>query len=221
MRASTSLPPVFLLLLPALLGCSPLVETDGSAGAEESEIQDAPEFFERDDDIYRDLTDRCGCSTDVYADYTARLGFLRGESESMGMQLDAGCALAVLEQLESQGCEIEGSVPDCRVLVGDRQAGESCTQGVWLDDCGPSLFCLTGASSFPAEGTCAPRASLGDVCESLPHSCAEGTCIDGVCEPEATAPGDPCWLDCSGGLICADGVCREPDKCDVIPGVHP
>lgn len=221
MRSVDSPPPLFLLLLPSLLACSPVVELPGPSGGQPTDIEDAAELFERDDDIYRELTDRCGCSTDVYADYVARLDFLRRESATLAVDVDTACAEAVLAQLESPGCELDDALPDCRILVGEREAGERCTQGIWLDDCGPALFCLTGASVFPAEGTCAPRAALGELCESLPHACVEGTCIDGLCAAEATRSGDPCWLDCSGGLVCADGFCRQPDKCEVIPGVRP
>lgn len=77
---------------------------------------------------------------------------------------------------------------------------------------------LTSAAGYPAEGTCVERAALGAPCESRPHACADGVCIDGECEAEASEAGDPCWQDCSHGLICAEGVCREPGKCEVIPG---
>lgn len=218
MRSSNALPPLFLLLVPSLLGCSPAVDVLDVSSDQDAEIQDAADFVDRDDDIYRELAGRCDCSTDVYERSTWRLQFLRHELEIMGITVDGDCAQAVLEALESPGCELDGPLPECRVFVGAQEVGESCTQGVWLDDCAPSLFCLTSAAGFPAEGTCVERAALGSPCESRPHACADGICIDGVCEAEATEAGDPCWLDCSGGLICAEGVCREPGKCEVIPG---
>lgn len=218
MRSPNALPPLFLLLIPSLIGCSPAVEELESASDQEAEIQDAEEFVDRDDDVYRELTQRCGCSTDVYEQSTWRLQFLRHELELMAITVDSDCAQTILEELESPGCELAGTLPDCRVFVGDGALGEACTQGVWLDDCAPSLFCLTRASGYPAQGTCVERAALGEACESRPHACTDGVCIDGVCEPEATQVDDPCWIHCSHGLICADGACREPEKCDVIPG---
>ncbi len=179
------------------------------------------ELFSRDDDAYRELTDRCGCSTDVFEDSVRRLDFLVGEAERMSIDVEPDCAERILEELEAPGCELEAPVPTCRVLVGDRDVGEPCTMGVWLDDCAPTLFCLTGSSGFPAEGTCVEQAALGESCESMPHSCAEGICVDDVCVLEAAQEGDPCWLQCGPGLLCKDEVCQVHDKCDLTPGWRP
>lgn len=223
MRAPTSLLSLSLSLslLPVLPGCSPLVELGEPASDVESEVaEDIAEFFEQDDDIYRDLTERCGCDTELYADYGWRLESLQQEALRMQIEFDAECAQDLLERLEGPGCEFEGSLPDCRILLGERRAGEPCSLGVVLDDCGPSLFCLTGSSTFPAEGTCVQQAVLGEACEHRSHACGEGACIRGICEAEATSPGDPCSLECGNGLICTQGACREPDKCDIVPSLR-
>ncbi len=212
--------PLSSIVLLALVGCGPLVEVDGQAGDAQGVVEDPGSFTERDDAAFRALTERCGCSQEIYVDYDWRLEYLENELDRMALGLDVACGDAVLDVLESPGCGLDEELPNCRVFLGDRQENESCTQGVWLDDCGPSLFCLANSSSYPAQGTCRPQAPLGQPCEDRAHTCAEGVCLDRTCVLEAMEPGDACWRRCGSGLMCEDGICREQDKCDVIPGIH-
>ncbi len=205
------------LLSPALLLCACVSRAaaphdDGGSAP----VVDEEAFVQRDHAVYQELVARCGCDPELYDPEGYRLAFLDFDLEILDLTVDAACAEARLASLEAPGCVLEDDLA-CEVYRGAAELGEPCTQGVYLDDCAPGLFCLTELASAPSEGECVLQAELGERCESNMSSCQEGACIDGHCAPEAGAIGDACWMSCANGLLCDDGACREPTRCDPIP----
>ena len=205
------------LVVPALLlqACGPRVSEDEHTAGSEAVI-DAETFAARDHVAYQELVDRCGCEAELFGLDGYRLAFLDLDLEILDLRVDSACAEARLAALEAPGCGLEDDL-DCEVYRGAAELGEPCTQGIYLDDCSPGLFCLTEPDGAPSEGQCVLQAELGESCESHMSSCREGACLEGRCTAEASAVGDACWLSCADGLLCEAGSCREPTRCDPIP----
>ena len=213
----------------AIVACSPIVDEGVGEDVREGpqrdqevdEVDDLPTYLERDDQVYRELVTRCGCDGTIYDDYDWRLQVFQSDLNRLRLTLDVECAADRFEALSAEGCGIEPEVFECEVLRGTREVGEPCTQGIWLDDCAPGLYCWTGRKVAPAQGVCHEQVSLGGACgegiSNFNNDCGEGTCVDGECRDEASQPGDTCWLRCGPGLICDDGTCRGPVRCDGLP----
>ena len=101
--------------------------------------------------------------------------------------------------------------PTCTgVFSGTRENGEPCAV---REQCMSAACEWDSCESQCCEGVCVPSAAIGENCESSP--CAPGAaCHDNGVESLCIAmsslgEGAPCnWYDeCSGGLVCADGVC--------------
>lgn len=145
-----------------------------------------------------------------------------GDLVAQGLEIDPACSQYIVGTLgEGEDCH-GGTVSDCApglscVFEGDACPGSCtappapCSEG----SCGADAFCAV-------DGTCQPRAPLGEACDETligfdnlsDKACVAGThCEDSVCVADLDA-----GAACAGLNVhaCGDGacVCADPDKCD-------
>ena len=113
----------------------------------------------------------------------------------------------------------------CRVILDE---GDPCT--ISLDLCGPGLRC--GETGGGTNGECVVAPRLGDACQAAgsPDICAEGSCIDDICQQRTRLVGEVCndAFSCIGDSTCDDtsAACSiqqtmPGDACSDVPCVPP
>lgn len=177
----------------------------------------------------------CSCSPSMdldacRADEEADVMTTRVAPASSGLRYDPYCGTRSVHAIADFGCETLDEViaaargdddcDPCKLYVGDRRVGESCTVHGPADDCVRGAACVDGS----CVDVCAP-VPLGEPC--LQRRCepdlicevdldTEGNIVRSACVREA-ALGEPCIDDatCSQQLTCD----LETEVCRMLPFV--
>lgn len=93
-----------------------------------------------------------------------------------------------------------------------QQEGQACPRA---GDCAPELFCLRDCAP-PCDGTCAPRPTLGERCDTSQGLCADDLVCDATTSPHSCIMRRPLGASCTRAYQCATLHCSE-ERCAEKP----
>ena len=149
-------------------------------------------------------------------------------------QWSAWAWVMVLVGLSMTGCRFDPGVDTPCSQEADCDDGESCLEGVCVDEGEGFGFEECAADELRCDGECVNIASDPEHCGACFEACQEGdACVEGVCEVADCADGEElcdgqcvdvtsseehcgqCGVSCGGDQFCDDGICEDvPIVCD-------
>lgn len=218
-RGTKALTAICLASALVVTGCTPGGRDDDKDGDKKNDDKSLTldRFLDSLVDGYCRLSEECGeqNADACRAGAQAEMAFLEKSVESGRLKFLASAGKTCLDALEQATCETgESFFMACDFALmfeGAVKPGDECYDSL---ECGTEGHCVGDELLCP--GTCKARIPVGGDCSGSDDRCVYGADCNDDDECEAYAKkGEPCGVECEGGLYChrsdahPDGICAE------------